>query len=554
MNLLIVYAVLALCSSPATAIWPLPTTFNTGSTTLIIDSSLAFNIGSGSNTLLTDAIARFQVQVSSSTFVWPFKPAATFNPKKYDTLSSVTINVAKPVDAYVDLTPDESYTLTISGTSGSITAAATIGALRALESLRQLVYTTAGSSTTYIANTPITIKDAPQFTYRGVLLDTSRNFFSVADIQRTLDAMAASKLNVFHWHAVDAQSWPLAVDAYPNLTQNAAYGPSMVYSHGDMQQVVKYASDNLYLRQRGILVILEIDMPGHTHALASVFPQIALCMDTQPNWGQVAAEPPSGHLNPTLPVTYTTLNTILASLLPLFPSVYFHTGGDEIQASCWSSLKGTVASLVSEFVTKIHATVRAAGKTPMVWEEIVLDFDVKVGSDTIVQVWQSAANVEKVVQKGYKVVTGTSDYWIISNLCSLHQPLGILTVVTENGWLARLRIAGTCEPFKSWQKIYSFNPIAGLSSSQAKLVFGGEVLLWTEQTDPSNLDRMLWPRAAAAGEVLWSGPGVSTASAAAQRLNEIRFRMVADGIAAEPILPLWCVMNPGHCNLAPDMQ
>lgn len=247
MNLFIVYAVLlallALCSSPATAIWPLPGIFNTGSTTLIIDSSLTFNIGSGSNTLLTDAIARFHSQVSSSTFVWPLKPTTTFNSKEYATLSSITINVAKPVGAYVDLTPDESYTLTISGTSGSITAATTIGALRALESLRQLVYTAAGSGTTYIANTPITIKDAPQFTYRGVLLDTSRNFFSVADIQRTLDAMAASKLNVFHWHAVDAQSWPLAVAAYPNLTQNAAYGPSMVYSEGDIQQVVKYASD-----------------------------------------------------------------------------------------------------------------------------------------------------------------------------------------------------------------------------------------------------------------------------------------------------------------------
>ncbi|CAG8693811.1 8068_t:CDS:2, partial [Acaulospora morrowiae] len=156
-------------------------------------------------------------------------------------------------------------------------------------------------------------------------------------------------------------------------------------------------------------------------------------------------------------------------------------------------------------------------------------------SDTLIQVWNDDKNLKKVADKGYRMIVGSSDYWYLD--CGHGAWAG--NFVNGNSW---------CDPYKTWQKIYSYNLTTGLTDKEAKLVIGGEVLLWSEQSDPTNFERMLWPRSSAAAEVLWSGVNKSSVVEALPRLHDWRFRMVKRGIQAEPLQPLWCVKH-GGCDL-----
>lgn len=131
---------------------------------------------------------------------------------------------------------------------------------------------------------PLEIKDAPAFPYRGLLLDTSRNFYPISDLKRTIDAMSWAKLSTFHWHITDAQSWPLQLPHHPELSQSGAYSNAEVYSIEEIQELTKYANS------KGVEVMIEIDTPGHTSIMGEAHPDLIACKDAQP-WSQYAAEP-----------------------------------------------------------------------------------------------------------------------------------------------------------------------------------------------------------------------------------------------------------------------
>jgi len=220
-----------------------------------------------------------------------------------------------------------------------------------------------------------------------------------------------------------------------------------------------------------------------------------------------------------------------------------HTGGDEVNTNCYtqdpetqSALNATGQALTQalySFVQTMHTAVRGQGKTPVVWEEMVLDYNITLGNDTIVMVWISSTNAAAVAQKGFQFVHAASDYFYLD--CGAGQWLG------DN-------INGIgCDPFKTWQKSYSFNPTANLTAEEAKLVLGGQHLLWTEQSSPSNLDPITWPRAASGAEVFWTGPG-GNVSAALPRLHEVAYRMANRGVQAIKLQPEWCALRPGVCD------
>jgi len=456
------------------------------------------------------------------------------------TLSSVNITVRQAGET---LGPDviESYSLNVPSDKGSIQVVAetVFGVIKALETLHQLVQLNDDGRRS-IQFAPIDIQDKPAFSYRGLMLDTARNYFPVSDILRTMDGMSMSKLNVLHWHIVDSQSFGLVSKAVPELSEKGAYrkrGKLLTYNSDDIATIVQYGLE------RGIRVIPEIDMPGHTRAWAYAFPELIACVGTDSSVN--AAEPPAGQLDPTNSETYALLQRLLSDVTTYFSDPYWHAGGDEVNFNCWntsptikdfmSKNNATPKDLVQIFGQKLYQILQNSQKSIMAWEEMVIDFDVKIPGNSVVQVWRGVPNVKQVTEKGYKTVVSSNDFWYLD--CG-HGNF----VNGGKSW---------CDPYKTHQDVYSFDIVNGLTPEQSRLIIGGEVCLWTEQVDPQNLDRMLWPRASAAAEVLWSGKDAQGENRkwkdAYPRYWDMRVRLVDRGIAAEPLQPLFCANE--DCNV-----
>ncbi|RCH90371.1 hypothetical protein CU097_000172, partial [Rhizopus azygosporus] len=192
----------------------------------------------------------------------------------------------------LDIGVDESYELHIPSGGGYATLIAPtwVGALRGLETFSQLVVTDDGSDDDQLVAHSVKIKDYPAFGHRGILLDTSRNFYPVQSILRTLDAQSYNKMNVFHWHISDSQSWPIFLRSHPELSEKGAYSDKEIYTPEDIQDIIQYGNE------RGIRVIIELDMPAHTGSIGESHPDYMTCRDKF--WEEYAAEPPAGQLNP----------------------------------------------------------------------------------------------------------------------------------------------------------------------------------------------------------------------------------------------------------------
>lgn len=219
--------------------------------------------------------------------------------------------------------------MTTSSDSGSISrvlirSRTFFGARHALASLQQMIWYDDEVHALKILSKAI-IEDAPKFRFRGLMLDTSRHYFSVESIKRTLIGMAHSKLNRFHWHITDSQSFPYVSRHYPELAQHGAYSTHEVYTVDDVRDVVEFA------RVRGIQVIPEIDAPAHAGNGWDWGPkkglgELSMCINQQP-WSFYCGEPPCGQLNPKNNNTYTILQKLYEELLELTgPTDYFHLG------------------------------------------------------------------------------------------------------------------------------------------------------------------------------------------------------------------------------------
>ncbi|KAG0144727.1 hypothetical protein CROQUDRAFT_134216 [Cronartium quercuum f. sp. fusiforme G11] len=170
---------------------------------------------------------------------------------------------------------------------------------------------------------PITIKDSPSFPYRGILLDTSRNYYPIPDLLRTIEVMSWSKLSTFHWHIVDAQSWPLEIPHLPDLSKKGAYSNKEIYTINDVKNVIEFANS------LGIDVMIEIDSPGHTSIIGESFVDLIACKDFQP-WNLFAAEPPAGQLRIADENALELIESIYGFVCDQFPGTLFSSGGDEV--------------------------------------------------------------------------------------------------------------------------------------------------------------------------------------------------------------------------------
>lgn len=298
-------------------------------------------------------------------------------------------------------------------------------------------------------------------------------------------------------------------------------------------------------------IFLEIDMPGHTSSIALAYPELITAY-MQDDWQKYALEPPSGQLKLNSTAVTAFIDTLFEDLLPRVRpySHLFHVGGDELNMAAYG-LDDTVRSsdpkilkpLVQAFVD--HVTRLLIDKhhvTPIMWEEMLLDWDLKLPSSTIIQTWRTAEALEEVLKKGHRTLFGSSTHWYLD--CGFGawadpDPSSPTTIKDP--------YEDSCAPYKNWRRMYSYDPLRGISDDFQYLILGGEVHMWDELTDGMTLDSKLWPRVAAAAEVLWSGPGRQVDESVTRRLAEFRERLVARGVRSGVVQMEFCLRYPGSC-------
>ncbi|KAM7356950.1 beta-hexosaminidase 1 [Cochliomyia hominivorax] len=451
------------------------------------------------------------------------------------------------------LDTDEGYELEIKTSDdhevfANIKAKTYFGARHGLETLNQLiVYDDIRRELQIVSKAVIT--DKPAFKWRGLLLDTSRNFYSTKSIKRTLDAMAMVKLNTFHWHITDSHSFPLEVKARPELYKLGAYSARKTYSHKDINEIVEYG------RVRGIRVMPEFDAPAHVGE-GWQHKNMTACFNAQP-WKDYCVEPPCGQLDPTVDDMYAVLQDIYQDMFDLFKPDVFHMGGDEVSVNCWNSseqIRNWMTSkqgwglqesdfirLWGHFQTEALKRVDTAAKGEKVpitlWTSRLTDVpyldDYLDKQRYIIQIWTTGMDpkVTDILKRGFHI--------IVSNYDALYFDCGGAGWVTDgNNW---------CSPYIGWQKVYE-NRMETIAGDYIPLVMGAEAAIWSEQIDEHTVDQRFWPRASALAERLWSNPADGWRQAEPRMLLH-RERLVENGISAEVLQPEWCLQNQNECPI-----
>ncbi|XP_066263012.1 chitooligosaccharidolytic beta-N-acetylglucosaminidase [Euwallacea similis] len=463
----------------------------------------------------------------------------------------VTLDIKDQTKNALSLDLDESYMLKIGETTDGrvqalIVASTFFGARHGLETLNQLIIFDNLREELQIAR-DVLVTDRPAYPYRGVLLDTSRNFISVDAIKTTINAMGASKLNTFHWHITDSHSFPYVSKSRPELSNYGAYSPDKVYTHEDILEIIKYA------KQRGVRVLPEFDAPAHVGE-GWQNTGLVTCFNWQP-WQKYCVEPPCGQFDVTKPELYDALEDIYNDMFDQFQPDIFHMGGDEVNFNCWNSTQSIVdwmgkkgwGRTEADFIKlwdyfqnqALEKVYKKAGKKiPVImWTSHLTHKEYLINSlpkdKYIVQIWTLGTDeqVKNLIQNGYQV--------ILSNYDALYLDCGFAGWVTDgNNW---------CSPYIGWQKVYENKP-KKITGDKRKQVLGAEATFWTEQADSTSLDSRLWPRASAMAEVLWSEPETSWRAAESRFLIH-RERLVKLGVNADALEPEWCLQYEENCPI-----
>lgn len=492
--------------------WPQSIVLNDGNFTLT--KNFKVNITGNPNSRIFDGATRFLRRLDGRTGIF-FEQGFITKLNEVPT-AELQINCSK--SGNIGLYEDESYHLDIKKNQITINATSDLGALHGLETLLQLLQNNDESFYFPVSQ----ISDFPRFTWRGLMIDASRHFQPVDVIKRNIDALAAMKMNVFHWHLVDDQGWRIEMKKLPKLIGLASDG--QYYTQEEIKNIVKYAD------QRGIMIVPEIDVPGHGSAILTAYPEIGSKLITLTGGtsekniqGTAIAtygiERNAGIFTPTLdpsnPKTYQLLSEIFDEVCPLFPGDYFHIGGDENEGKDWDAnskiqefkkkhnLK-TNHELQTYFTMQLVPMLKKHGKQLMGWEEILTK---NMSKDAIIHSWRgpnegvaAGQSLIDAVKKGYKTVL-SNGYYI-----DLMYP-------AESHYLNDPMPKG-----------------ANLSEEEKARILGGEATMWTELVTPETIDSRIWPRTAAIAERLWSAENITDVVSMRKRLETVSFRLEELGL------------------------
>jgi hexosaminidase len=501
---------LLLCASRATAqdqphlnLMPLPASLQTGSGSLRIDSSFSVTLTGHTEPRLDRAVQRFLRQLSRQTAI-----PLSGKPSPKPTLSVHTDHASKDAQ---ELGEDESYTLSISTDGAKIDAPTSLGAMHALQTFLQLVEVSPNG----FAAPAVTIQDKPRFPWRGLMIDVARHFIPIDVLKRNLDGLEAVKMNVFHWHLSENQGFRAESKKFPKLHTLGSDG--LYYTQDEIRDLIAYARD------RGIRVVPEFDMPGHSTAWFVGHPELASGpgpYEIERKWG--VFDPA---MDPTNEKTYKFLDEFVAEMTKLFPDHYFHIGGDEVNGKQWDAnpkiqefkkshaLKDN-AALQAYFSQRIQKIVTKHGKAVVGWDEVFIP---GVPKDIVIQSWRGQESLAKAAAQGY--------HGILSNGYYL-----------DLGW--------------STARHYAVDPASGaaanLTPEQQQLILGGESCMWVEYVNPENIDSRIWPRNAAIAERLWSPQNVTDVASMYARLHAVSAQLEWLGLTHRAHYPQMLRRIAGH--------
>lgn len=405
--------------------------------------------------------------------------------------ATLTVTVDGPGEMVQSLDENETYSLDITANAAHLHAATDVGAMRGLETLLQLVQ--ADGSGFFLP--AVSIEDTPRFRWRGLMVDCSRHFEPVEVIKRTLDGMAAVKLNVFHWHLTDDQGFRIESKVFPKLAGMGSDGE--FYTQEQAREVVSYA------RARGIRVMPEFDIPGHAQSWFVGYPELA----SGP--GPYSIERHFGIfdpvMDPTRTSTYKFIDQFLGEMAAIFPDPYMHIGGDENNGVQWThnpriqefmkahNLKDT-AALQTYFNQQLLPILKKHGKYMVGWDEI---FAPGLPKDVVIQSWQGFKSLAATAKQGYQGILSAGYYLDFTDEHYLVDPL----------------------PADS-----------DLTVEERARILGGEACIWGEHNTPHNIDSRIWPRTAAIAERLWSPQNVNNVDDMYRRLRVESLRLEALGL------------------------
>ncbi len=411
--------------------------------------------------------------------------------------TGIIISVDGPGFATPDISENEAYHLSVTPERVIIHGYTVVGAMRGLETLLQLYG--ADRDGHYLAGT--TIADEPRFPWRGLNLDVSRHFHDVGVVKRTLDGMAAVKLNVLHWHLADDQGFRVESRRFPLLHQLGSDGD--YFTQDQIREVVEYATD------RGIRVVPEFDMPGHTTAWLVGYPELGSApgpYSIERAWG---VHKPT--IDPTRESVYGFLDAFIAEMVQLFPDRYWHVGGDEVDPAHWRQSEfiqnwmkengiADTHALQAHFNTRLFAILDRYGRRPVGWDEIM---NPGLPKTAVIQSWR-----------------GTS----------------YLVEAAKNGQQAFLSAPYYLDHIKTAEEMYLSDPLPtghGLTAEQQRLVLGGEACMWAEYVTSEMVDSRIWPRLAAIAERFWSPESVKDVDDMYRRLEVMSVRLATLGLGHE---------------------
>jgi hexosaminidase len=378
---------------------------------------------------------------------------------------------------------DESYSIETTDGRATLRARTVVGALRGMETLLQLV---SGDKAGF-SIPGIQIQDRPRFHWRGLLIDVGRHFEPVDVIKRQLDAMAAFKLNVLHFHLSEDQGFRVESRKYPKLHEIGSDG--QYYTQDELKDIVAYARD------RGIRVVPEFDMPGHVASWVTAYPQLGSSAgpySVARTWG--VFDPA---FDPTRDETYKFIDTFIAEIAPIFPDAYWHIGGDENNGKEWKANPKIQAfmekrkmkdaeELQTYFNQRLLPILKKHGKRMMGWDEILQP---GLPKETVIHSWRGEKGLIDAAKQGYDVVLSAGYYIDLLEPASRH---------------------------------YAVDPLptsSTLTPAEAAHVLGGEATMWGEWVGPETIDSRIWPRTAAIAERLWSRRDVNDVNDMYRRLD-----------------------------------
>jgi hexosaminidase len=465
-------------NQPQLNLMPMPASVQPGTGQLPINQSFSVAVTGNHDASLDAEVQRFETQLSRQTGI-PFRPKPGATP-------TLQIHADHGREAVQKLGEDESYELTVADSGAKLTAPTALGAMRGLQTFLQLVQITP----TGFAAPAVTIKDQPRFAWRGLLIDVSRHFIPLDVLKRNLDGMAAVKMNVLHWHLSDDQGFRVESKKFPKLTQMGSDG--MFYTQDEIREFIAYA------HARGIRVMPEFDMPGHTQSWYLGYPELS--SGAGPYTLEGGGIDPI--MDPTRESTYKFLEKFIAEMAKLFPDAYFHIGGDEVDGKQWDAnpkiqefihahnMKNN-QDLQAYFNQRLEKIVAKNHKTMVGWDEILHP---DLPKTIVVQSWRGQASLAAAAKQGYR---GLLSYGYYLDLM----------------WPAA--------------RHYAVDPMADaaatLTPEEKKLILGGESCQWAEWVTPENIDSHIWPRNAVIAERLWSPQEVKDAASMYTRMNAVSY-------------------------------